>query len=113
MTGPKLDPYELHFAKLIVQLLREHHCRVVLMHLPNDSEFGAETLNERGDWSSTLGLDVPILGVPSAVLFAGDTRAEFQHYFYDQHLNANGQALFTTLITPAILKVYDESERSH
>ncbi len=109
-VGPKLDAYELNFANQIAKLLKVSGCRIVLLHIPYEAEFGHRTLDERDDWNHRLAIDAPIIGIPSAELFGGMSEERYHHFFYDQHLNANGQTLFTTAITPAILKLYDQSQ---
>ena len=52
-----------------------------------------------------------MIGPPSAVLFQGMDKAQFYDFYRDQHLNINGNRLYTRSILPAILKAYDERDR--
>jgi len=113
ICGPALDPYELHFARKIVGLLKEHHTRVVFLHVPIDMEHNMTKMPELEDWSSALGVDAPVLGVPSATLFAGVPDKRFYNFYMDQHFNQNGRELYTQAIMPGLLRIYDEDRGSN
>ena len=113
ISGPALDPYELHFAKKIVELLKEHHTDVVFLHVPIDLERNMKKMPELEDWSSVLGVDAPMLGISSAELFQGVSDKRFYHFYIDQHFNENGRELYTESIAPGLLKAYDQSRGSH
>src|ERR1035437_771600 len=40
VTGKPLTPYEEHFARKIMELAKEKHTEIVLLHIPIDSEQG-------------------------------------------------------------------------
>lgn len=113
ISGPKLDPYQLHFAKKIVELLREHHTRFVFLHVPIDIEHNMTAMPELEDWSSALGVNASILGIASARLFEGVNDKRFYHFYIDQHFNENGRELYTNSIVPGLLKAYDQSRDSN
>lgn len=108
IAGEPLDPYEVHFAKKIVELAQEKHVKIALLHIPIDSEQGLDVMPEQENWPSMLHTGAPLIGVSSAVLFAHIDRLRFYHFYRDQHFNSNGETLFTQAIVPAILKAYDE-----
>jgi hypothetical protein len=107
-VGPPLNPYEEHFAREILELAKENHTAIVLLHIPIDSEEGLDYLPERSRWSDELHTNAPMIGVSSAALFENVDKAIFHGYYRDQHFNINGSMLFTRSIMPAILKAYDE-----
>jgi len=106
-AGKPLDAYEQHFARLILELAKQAHTEVVLIHIPIDTERGMDTMPERGKWDEFLHTSAPMIGTTSADLFRGVSADEVPNYYRDQHLNANGMTLFTRGVTPAILKAYD------
>ena len=107
--GPPLNPYQLHFVRKIAELAAEHGTRAVIVHVPMASEKGETTVWEREYWPQTLGEDIPIVGVPSATLFAGLSDQQFYYFYADEHLNRNGQQRFTRTITPALVKLYQDA----
>ena len=111
VRGAPLGPYQLHFARLIVALAQEHHCRIVLLHIPTDAEFNDPLVPELDDWKSDLGKEYPIIAIPAARLFSGMDRARFNRFYRDTHLNGNGQRYFDQAILPALLKAWDETPR--
>jgi len=112
-TGPPTPPYQRHFARKLAQLCREHGTRLVVLHLPELHERKQATIPERELWPEVWSAPVDIVGIPGAKLFAGIPAADLPKLFYDPvHMNQNGQELFTRLITPALLKLYDASPKS-
>jgi hypothetical protein len=108
VTGKPLNPYENHFAMKILELAKQSHTRIVLLHIPIDSEEGLGYLPERGRWDLTLHTGAPMIGAPSDIIFSKIDKAHFHDYYRDQHLNFNGSMIFTQSILPALLKAYDE-----
>jgi hypothetical protein len=107
-SGPPTTPWQLAFARKFAQLARNHQAKLVILHFPTTDELKAAKIEEREFWPSVLGTDVTMLGIPSATLFDGMTDDNILKLFYNTgHLNKNGQELFTPLITPALLKIYD------
>jgi hypothetical protein len=111
ITGPPLGPYQMNFARAIVQLLRQRGVPLVLLHIPIDDEYGDHEIPERMPWDQALGTDAPLVGVPAATLFGGIGKDRFLHYYRDQHLNANGQSLFTKAIIPPLVSLF--AKRTH
>jgi hypothetical protein len=109
-TGPPTSPYQLHFARKLAQLCQEHGTRLVFLHPPCYSERAQTVIAERECWPDVLGAPADIVGIPPARLFAGIPPEQGQELYYeDMHFNVNGQDLFTRLITPTLLKLYDAS----
>jgi hypothetical protein len=110
-NGKPLGPYHLHWAKEIGDITKQHGAAFAMMHIPEDTEHGMTTVPERMYWPKEIGFAAPVIGIPSATLFADTPAASFDHYYFDQHFNDNGKELFTHAITPAILEVYARSVR--
>jgi len=109
--GKPLNTYEDHFARKILELAAERHTKIVLLHIPIDSEQGLDYMPERSRWVDSLHTDAPMIGATSAVLFKNVDKARFHDFYRDQHFNINGSLLFTRAMLPAILKAYDEREK--
>jgi len=56
---------------------------------------------------------VVFAGVPSARMFQNIPDAQFLDYFQDEHLNLNGTNLFTGIITPALIQLYEQRISVH
>jgi hypothetical protein len=110
--GNALGPYQLHFARLIVELARAHNCRIVLLHIPTDAEFNDRSIPELDGWKTTLGPGNQMIGIPSARLFFGMDRSHFNHFYRDTHLNENGQRYFSQAILPALFNAWDQPAAS-
>ena len=110
-VGKPLNIYEEHFALKLLQLARDNHVKVALLHIPIDSEQGLSYMPERSRWDRALNTDAPMIGAPSNVVFKDLDSARFHDFYRDQHFNINGSMLFTRSMLPAILKAYDESKK--
>jgi hypothetical protein len=108
-NGRPLGPYHRYWGQQIGKLARERGAALAMLHIPEDSERGSNVVPERMYWPDVVGMPAPIIGLPSAELFADMPAATFYHYYFDQHLNMNGKEFFTRAITPAILDVYEKS----
>ena len=109
-AGKPLDPYEDHFARKIVELARETHTKIALLHIPIDSEQGLDYMPERETWADTLHTNAPMVGSTSAVLFKGVNQERIRDFYRDQHFNINGSILFTRSMVPAILEAFGARE---
>jgi hypothetical protein len=110
-SGIPLNAYEDHFAKKILELAKEKKIKIVLLHIPIDTEQGMDYMPERSIWVDTLHTDAPMIGATSAVLFKNVAPDIFHNFYRDQHFNINGSMLFTRSMLPAILKAYDAREK--
>ena len=111
VTGKPLTPYEEHFARKIMELAKEKHTEIVLLHIPIDSEQGLDYMPERVNWVGALQTDAPMIGAPSSVVFKSVDKARSHDFYRDQHLNFNGSVLFTRSLIPALLEAYDNREK--
>jgi hypothetical protein len=103
-----LGPYQLFFARKFARLCKEHGTTVVAIHLPVSGQEDEKVVTERQPWSEILGYPVSLVGIPGEALFGGIPASKLNGYFYEKdHLNRNGQDLFTPLVTPSLLKLYE------
>jgi hypothetical protein len=109
IVGPAPGTYQLYFARKVMELAASHGCRVVILHIPLDSEYGLDTVPELADWSKAMGQEVDVIAEPSVDVFPGIEKRRFLNFYRDDHLNDNGRHVFTNFIIPSILKVYDET----
>lgn len=106
--GMQLPPAQLHFARKFVELAKAHGCQLILLHVPVLSERKSPVIREHLFWPDMLHADIAMVGIPAAKLFSNLTENDILKLYCDQaHFNKNGQAYFTTLITPALLSLYD------
>ena len=104
---------QVHFARKIAALAREYHVRLVYLHLPNIMEIGSAVIPENACWPDVFHTRMELVGIPAAKLYAGMSREDILKLYLDfQHFNQNGQKYFTPIITPALLKLY-EDEAGH
>ena len=107
-TGPPTPPYQRHFVQKLAQLCRARGTRLVVLHMPAYHERDQTTIQERVLWPEELDAPVAVVGIPGKKLLAGIPPDKLEKLFSNPtHLNANGQDLFTPLITPALLKLYE------
>ena len=103
-----LPAYEIHFTRQLAALAARNDCRLVLLHVPAYGEIRQPQIGEPAFWPDLLGPHLVMLGVPPATMFGGlPDEAVQKLYFNPGHLNENGQAYFTSLVLPALLKVYE------
>ncbi len=109
-SGPPLSAYERHFTRASAGLLRRHGVKVVVLHLPLLEDAGSPTVEEREDWTRTLGPDLDLVGIPPARLFPDTNLANVQSLYYDhEHFNANGSEYFTRVIASPLAELFVRS----
>ncbi|MBI5772286.1 MAG: hypothetical protein HZA89_00915 [Verrucomicrobia bacterium] len=106
-----MPPYQMHFVRLIGQLLRETKVPVAILHIPHACERKVDAVEERLNWPELLGVSALLIGVPPARLFAGLGDEEIKRLYSSDHLNDNGNAYFTRAVTPALVRVFTEHEK--
>jgi hypothetical protein len=112
--GPATGPYQLHFVRRIAELCRAHGTKLAVLHTPTLRERDATRIIERDFWPGELGAGVELFGIAPARLLAGIDPSKVELLFYEvDHVNQNGQDLFTRLITPALFSIYDRAASSH
>jgi hypothetical protein len=108
-----LPPMELHFIQKFAALARDNGCKLVVIHNPKYDERHSTVISEPVFWPDILPGEITMIGIPPATLYRGlsddDTKKLYSDYL---HLNANGQRYFTTLMTPALLKIYESKNQN-
>jgi len=108
-----LPAWEANFARRLATLLREHGVQPVMLYLPVLAEARSPVISERVFWPKAFQTEVAMVGIPPAKLFGPMTDTELPKIYADRwHFNQNGQAYFTPLITPTLIKLY-ENQSSH
>ena len=110
LQKPVPNVFERKYMRQIVALAASHHCKLVLLHIPTDLEFGDAGIPEVADWTTVVGPNSQEIGIPAKTLFAGLDRDRYLHFFSDGHLNTNGREVFTKAILPAVLEADREAE---
>lgn len=102
-----LPAWQIHFARKFADLATAHDCQLIMLHIPTLAEIRSPKIEERTFWPELMNADVALIGIPPAKMFAGISEADARKYFFNPfHLNANGQAYFTSLILPDLLQLY-------
>jgi hypothetical protein len=110
--GDEISAYQRFFAAKIRTLAEAQHIRVVLLHLPNFGERTGALITEPANWPAIFGPHSDVVGIAPDDFWDGIPDADAARLVTDvAHLNANGQAIFTELISPALLHLYETSER--
>lgn len=113
-TGPTAKGSQQYFAQQFGKLCQQHGTHVVKLKFPVYSDRDKTSVVEPESWPDLLGLPLDMCGIAPARLFAGLTDADIQKLYWDNwHLNQNGQDFFTPLVTPALVKLYVQSNSSH
>jgi hypothetical protein len=104
-----ISPMQAAFVGKVGALAREYHVKLVYLHLPASREMKSPSINEHVFWPPLLGGDVTIMGIAPTKLFSGLSDEDTLKLFYNfEHFNQNGQAYFTSLITPSLVQVYED-----
>jgi hypothetical protein len=102
-----LTPYQAHFIRALVELVRERGIHLAVLSIPvwGQGPPAAHAV-ERLYWPEVLGVPTAVIGVPAAELFAGIDERGIEAFYYNTHLNRNGAERFTRVITPALIEAY-------
>jgi hypothetical protein len=110
--GPPLNAYQLHFLQKTVELARQHGALLVILHMPSPSERGSQVVPDRQLMPQLLGAGVAFAGVSSARMFENVPDTQFEDYFQDEHLGLNGSDLYTGIMTPVLIQLYEQYSQS-
>jgi hypothetical protein len=108
-SGDPITAVQSVFARKIGALARAHGVKLVYLHMPQLNDADTSVIPVQTYWPDLFGQPVTMMGVPCAKLFAGMADQDIRKLFYNyEHFNQNGQQYFTSLITPALIRVYEE-----
>lgn len=105
--APDLNDYQFHYISKTVELARRHGTLLVILHMPSPSERGRDTVSWQRRGMRWFGPGVVLAAIPSSSMFRNVPPDQYFDYFQDEHLNANGMALFTREFTPALIELYE------
>ena len=107
-----LAEMQADFLRKIAALAKAHHVKLVYLHLPLAADRTAAKLEEPAYWPDFLGGELAMMGVPPARFFAGTPEDSYPGLFWNfDHLNVDGQEYFTKLITPDLLRIYEDQTK--
>jgi hypothetical protein len=110
--GDAMWPMQVAFARKITALAREHHVKLVYLHMPMTKEIKSSVIEEPVFWPDFFNGDVTMVGIPGAKLFAGMSEADILKLYWNfEHLDQNGQEYFTSIITPSLAQIYEEQTK--
>ncbi|CEF48514.1 unnamed protein product [uncultured bacterium] len=100
-------PYQSHFARALGRLCVQDGVQLVMLHVPTITEQDQTAIPERMPPAEIVDAPADLIGIPGAALFAGIPASDLPKLFYNPfHVNQNGQDLFTTVLTPTLLRLY-------
>ena len=103
---------QMVFVHNIGVLAQEHQTRLVFLHIPDYADRRQSEIVETIFWPAAFGINLDLVGIPPAVLFAGLTDDEIgKLYFNPTHFNQNGKNYFTPIITPALIQIYEDQTK--
>jgi hypothetical protein len=103
-----LQPMQIIFARKVAQLAREHHVKMVYLYVPRSIEMRFTTINPSTFWPDIFPDDFAMVGIPPAKLFAGLSDDDVLKLYWEyRHLNMNGQDYFTPIVTPTLVRLYE------
>jgi len=102
-----ISDYTIHFFKKTITLLKKYNAKLVWLNVPEWQNRRKQViitnpLFETKDESSDF------IGITGNNLFRDMNDADIKKFYYNNHLNANGNAYFTSCVSPTLLKIYDE-----
>jgi hypothetical protein len=98
------------FAGHFAALLNEHRVKPVMVYLPVLAEARLPSVPESAFWPEIFGADLTLVGIPPLKLFGDMKKEDLRKIFSDPgHFNRNGQDYFTPLVTPSLVKIYEDS----
>jgi hypothetical protein len=104
-------PLQAYFARKFLALTEQDHTRLLCLNLPILSDRYAQTIPEGRLWKDCFEANAALVGIAPARLFEGlDDEQMGQLYQDDEHFNQNGQAYFTRLVTPDLIKLYEQAD---
>jgi hypothetical protein len=110
--GNAIPAMQAAFVAKIGALAREHHVKLVYLHLPESTELKSPRIDEPVFWPGLMGGDSTMMGIAPAKLFGGLADEDIQKLFFNfEHFNQNGQAYFTSIITPSLVQIYEDQAK--
>ena len=106
--GPDINEYQKHYIGKIFELLENNDIKTAIIHIPKYSERESDKISERVCWPKTFDTKVDIIGIKPNELFKSMSEDSIKYFYYDEHLNSNGNEYFTESIFPAIAKFYEK-----
>lgn len=106
--GPEINGYQKHYIGKIFELLKKNNIKTAIIHIPKYSERESDKISERVCWPKTFDTEVDIIGIRPNELFESMSDDSIKYFYYDEHLNSNGNEYFTASIFPAIAEFYEK-----
>lgn len=110
--GTKFFAMQSSFLRKVGDLARAHHTRLICLHMPLVDEPNPSVIEETAYWPDIFQTDVTIMGVIPSRFKDGMSDEDFRKLFFNfEHLNANGQKYFTSVILPGLLQLYENQSK--
>jgi len=104
-----IAPMQLAFVRKIGVLAQEHQTQLVYLHVPDLADRKAALIEEATFWPDAFHANLPMVGIPPAILFAGMTDDDIHKlYFNPTHFNQNGRNYFTPIVAPSLIQIYED-----
>jgi hypothetical protein len=98
---------QIHFMQKLIDLARQHHTGLLLLHMPIYEERRLAPVGETVLWPKMFRENERIAGISPSALFAGLSDQDIRKLYFDPwHFNANGEAWFTAQVAPGLINLY-------
>jgi hypothetical protein len=109
-TNEEITPHQNHYLDKMIELLKAKGVSMAMLNVPQYSEKYSDKIIERQDWAKKFKTEIPLIGIPPTVLFAGLNEKEIEKLHCDrEHFNMNGNEYYTRAILPAVLEVFEQN----
>jgi hypothetical protein len=104
-----LQRMQVDFLRKVAQLAKDHDVKVVYLYVPRSTERTFTSITPSTYWPDIFGDNLTMVGIPPAKLYAGLSDDDILKLYWEyRHLNENGQKFFTSVVTPALVQLYEK-----
>jgi hypothetical protein len=108
-SGRSAPFFQVYFAKKLVALAEAHQTRLVCLNIPILTDQKKDVISQGSLWPQVFSSHSALVGIPPTKLFAGMSAEQVSGLYRDwAHLNDKGQAYFTSIVTPAMIQLYEQ-----
>jgi hypothetical protein len=110
-SGPEAAPLQVYFARKFLDVAQKSGSSLACLSIPVLADCHDAAVPAGRLWPEVFQDKAALVGIPPAEFFAGLSDAQVQSLYRNPtHLNAAGEALFTQIVTPRLLDLYDKTQ---